>query len=140
MERCKYELFVEEYFGLKAEDTADYTQINTNYGQLVNLLAAFDQKYQKQVPILSWQCRYSNNEKSDKRGRWSRLCFYRGFLIAWISREHIDYGTFFTIKDFFPTNGNSDPCFSGIELDFEKAKEEVEKRFKKFLQTCVEVL
>ena len=85
----------------------------------------------------SWQSRYSNNEKSDKHGRWARLCFYRGFLIAWISRiEHIQAGTFYTISDFFPSNGNSDPCFVGKELDFEKAKEGVEKRFNEFLKAC----
>ena len=85
----------------------------------------------------SWQCRYSQNEKSDKHGRWARLCFYKALLIAWIGRiEHIDHGTFYTIKDFFPSNGNSDPCYVGKETDFEKAKEGVEKRWNELLKAC----
>jgi len=85
----------------------------------------------------SWQSRYSRNEESDKHGRWARLCFYRGFLIAWISRiDHIDRGRIYTVKDFFPTNGNDMPEFVGTELEFEKAKEGVEKRFNEFLKAC----
>lgn len=85
----------------------------------------------------SWQSRYSSNEKSDKHGRWARLCFYRGFLICWISRiEHVQAGTFYTVKDFFPTTGNDMPEYTGKETDFVKAKEGVEKRFNEFLKAC----
>lgn len=84
-----------------------------------------------------WHPRYSQNEETDKQGRWARLCFYKGLLIAWISRiEHIDYGTYYTVKDFFPSNGNSDPCYVGKDTDFEKAKEGVEKRFNEFIKAC----
>jgi len=84
-----------------------------------------------------WHPRYSQNEEPDKQGRWARLCFYRGFLIAWISRiEHVQAGKFFTVRDFFPTNGNSDPCYAGKETNFEKAKKGVEKRFNEFLKDC----
>jgi len=85
----------------------------------------------------SWQSRYSRNEKSDKHGRWARLFFYRGLLICWISRiEHVDLGTFYTVRDFFPTTGNDMPEYVGKETDFEKAKEGAERRFNEFLKTC----
>jgi hypothetical protein len=46
MERCKYELLVEEYFGIKADGSNinENTVITTDYGQLVNLLAMFEQR------------------------------------------------------------------------------------------------
>jgi len=42
MERCKYELFVEKYFGLNPENTTENTVINTDFGALCNLLAMFE--------------------------------------------------------------------------------------------------
>jgi hypothetical protein len=86
----------------------------------------------------TWEPRYSKTEISDKRGRWARLCFYKGLLICWINRiEHIEYGTFYTIKDFFPSTGNDMPEYTGKSADFVKAKEEAESRFKEFLNKCI---
>jgi len=83
-----------------------------------------------------WHPRYSNNEKPDKQGRWARLCFYRKFLIAWISRQQINETIMYVVTDYFPSNGNSSPCFVEATEDFEKAKEGVEKRFNEFLEAC----
>ena len=84
-----------------------------------------------------WECRYSQTEKGDKHGRWARLCYYNNKLICWINRiNHIDYGTFYSVKDFFPTIKQDDPCFYvGAEKkkDFDTLKKEVEERFKTFL-------
>ena len=41
IERCKYELFVEKYFGLNSNNTTEDTVITTDFGQLCNLLAMF---------------------------------------------------------------------------------------------------
>lgn len=43
-QRCQYELAVEKYFGLNPDETNENTPIETDYGQLVNLLAMFDQQ------------------------------------------------------------------------------------------------
>lgn len=82
----------------------------------------------------NWQTRYSSTEKSDRYGRWARLCYLGGLLIAWINRvEHVDYGTFYTVTDFFPSSGNDIPGYFGNETSFEKAREGIEKRFNEFL-------
>ena len=43
-DRCKYELFVEEYFGLVPVITNEESKVITDFGQLVNLLATFELK------------------------------------------------------------------------------------------------
>lgn len=43
--RCRYEVWVEEYFGLK-KTPAESDKIDCDYGQLVNLLATFDNERQ----------------------------------------------------------------------------------------------
>lgn len=83
-----------------------------------------------------WHTRYSQTEEPDKQGRWARLCFYRQFLIAWISRQQVNETVMYVVNDYFPTNGNSNPCFVEATEDFEKAKEGVEKRFNEFLKAC----
>jgi hypothetical protein len=84
-----------------------------------------------------WKTRYSTDEKSDNHGRWARLCFFNGFLISWINKmNHEKSGAYYIAKDFFPSNGNDMPTYSEVCFDFEKAKEEVEKRFNKFLKAC----
>ena len=83
-----------------------------------------------------WHSRYSNNDEPDKHGRWARLCFYRQYNIAWISRQVVNTTVMFVVTDFFPSNGNSNPCFVEATGDFEKAKEGVEKRFNEFLKAC----
>lgn len=42
----------------------------------------------------------------------------------------------FVVTDFFPSNGNTNPCFVEATDDFEKAKEGVETRFNEFLKIC----
>lgn len=83
--------------------------------------------------------RYSNDETSDRRGRWARLLFYNGNLICWISRiDHIDKGRFYSISDFFPTHNNDNPLYheSTKEKDFEQIVKEAEERFLSFLKSC----
>ena len=81
---------------------------------------------------LIWRARYSDSDLPDKHGRWSRLCFYNGLLISWISRINNGNRTMYTVRDFFPTTGNDMPEYSGLENDFETAKKGVEKRFNNF--------
>jgi len=84
-----------------------------------------------------WSCRYSSTEENDKHGRWARLCYYNNKLISWIERiDHVSYGRFFSVKDFFPTIMQDDPCYhigSERDKDFEVLKKEVEERFKSFI-------
>ena len=87
---------------------------------------------------LIWRNRYSDSNLPDKHGRWSRLCFYNGLLIAWISMvESIYHGKYYCVKDFFPSTGNDIPQFSGVEKDFEIAKKGVEERFNKFIEKII---
>jgi hypothetical protein len=85
-----------------------------------------------------WSNRYSNNDEKDRHGRWARICYYKGRMIAWISRvDHIDFGRYYRIVDFFPSVQNDSPCLViGMERekDFETIKQEVEQRFMEFLQ------
>ena len=83
-----------------------------------------------------WRPRYSDTELPDKNGRWSRLCFYNGLLIAWISRINNGNKIMYTVRDFFPTTGNDMPEYSGLENDFQTAKKGVEKRFNDFRNAC----
>ncbi|WP_159523765.1 hypothetical protein [Sunxiuqinia indica] len=83
-----------------------------------------------------WQTRYSQTDEPDNQGRWARLCFYRQFLIARISRVQVKETVIFVATDYFPTDGNSNPCFVDTKEDFVKAKEGVEKRFNEFIKAC----
>lgn len=51
MERCKYELFVEKYFGLNPLITNQETKMVVDFGQLVDLLASFDNSDNSKLPI-----------------------------------------------------------------------------------------
>lgn len=51
MERCEYELFIEKYFGLNADETTEKTEIKTDFGQLVNALAMFSEERARANPI-----------------------------------------------------------------------------------------
>lgn len=42
--RCRKELFVEKYFGLVPVITNEETKVITDFGQLVNLLAMFEEE------------------------------------------------------------------------------------------------
>ena len=78
----------------------------------------------------TWRSRYSDTDLPDKHGRWARLCFYNGLLIAWITTaDSIYHGKYFMVRDFFPSTGNDISQYSGVENDFEAAKIGVEKRF-----------
>ncbi len=81
----------------------------------------------------NWQPRYSDTNEPDKQGRWSRLCYCNEILIAWINR--VEYGgqIVFSVTDYFPSNGNSNPCYSGICDNLEDAKDGVEKRFEEVM-------
>lgn len=46
MEQCEFESAVIEYFGLQEESVNENSKIHTDFGQLVNLLAFYQQKVQ----------------------------------------------------------------------------------------------
>lgn len=85
-----------------------------------------------------WKCRYSETEDSDKHKRWARLCYYNNKLISWVSRiENDEVIKCYTIKDFFPSVMQDDPCLCRVECcgkDFEIIKKETEDRFKLFIE------
>ena len=88
-----------------------------------------------------WKCRYSETEDSDKHKRWARLCYYNNRLINWISRIENDKGDkYYSIKDFYPSLMQDDPCFFKVEFcdkDFEVIKKETEDRFKLFIKDII---
>lgn len=89
--------------------------------------------------VFIWANRYSSNDEPDKQGRWSRICYYKGKMISWVSRiNHIDHGLYYRINDFFPSIQNDSPCLSCMERikPFETIKQEVEQRFTEFLNIC----
>ena len=92
--RCGKELFVEEYFGLIPVLTNEETKVVTNFGQLVNLLAMFEEEInesKKTIETMSnttkginWssiiqngKVRYSESKKLEngaKQERFKDLC------------------------------------------------------------------
>lgn len=83
-----------------------------------------------------WRTRYSETDEPDKQGRWARLCYYNGLMIAWVNRHESMFGNFFyTVTDYFPSIKNDNPCFVGKYKDFNYAKSDVEERFNKFFET-----
>lgn len=88
-----------------------------------------------------WQCRYSETEESDKHKRWARLCYYNNRLICWVSRFENDEGDkCYSIKDFFPSIQQDDPCFFKVEFiekGFDIIKKEVEERFTSFIKELI---
>jgi hypothetical protein len=87
-----------------------------------------------------WICRYSNDGKSDKHGRWARLCYYKGKLFCWINRvDHIDYGRYYSTTDFFPTLNSDNPCLTkGIDKrEFSIIQKEAEDRINKFISEII---
>lgn len=83
-----------------------------------------------------WLPRYSDTDKPDKQGRWARVCFYGDFLICWISRQQVNETVMYVVKDYFPSSGDSDPCFIEATEDLEKAKSDAIKRFTDFINAC----
>ena len=83
-----------------------------------------------------WVSRYSETDEPDKHGRWARLCYYNGLMIAWIERHELMFGNYiYTVTDYFPSIKNDNPCFVGQHKNFDYAKSDVEKRFVNFLKT-----
>lgn len=84
----------------------------------------------------TWKSRYSPTDKSDKHGRWARLCYHNNQLIALVNRiEHIQHGTYFVVNDFFPSLQNDNPLYTGKESSFEAAKTGIETRFINFAKS-----
>ena len=83
-----------------------------------------------------WVPRYSDTDKFDVHGRWSRLCYVNGILIGWVNKLR-DVGIlkeYYTSRDFFPSNGHPDPLHVGAGKNFETLKEGLEKRFIEFVE------
>jgi hypothetical protein len=62
----------------------------------------------------------------------ARLVYYNGLLICWISKtNHIDWGLFYKIVDYFPSLNQDNPTYASHELhkDFEVILEETKERF-----------
>ena len=86
-----------------------------------------------------WKTRYSDTEESDKHGRWARLCFYNGLLIAWVSRiDHYNTGRIYSVHDFFPTTSNDMPEYCGTDNNFENIKKGIQERFNCFISKILE--
>lgn len=80
--------------------------------------------------------RYSKTDEKDKHGRWARLVYYRGNMIAWINRIEIYDTKFYKINDYFPSLMQANPCYSGKDTDFNLIISEVQNRFLTFLDSC----
>ena len=84
-----------------------------------------------------WVNQFGKGEEKDRRGRWAIQCLYHGTLIATIARvDHINYGRFYSTKDFFPSLKSSNPCrdvYQEKEKDIQKIIAAVEERFKSFI-------
>lgn len=78
-----------------------------------------------------WLSRYSATDKPDRYGRWSRLCYYRGYLIAWVN---LVKGKF-VVSEFFPTSSSDHPFFTGSYQSLIEAKQSVHMRYNCFLGT-----
>lgn len=106
-------------------------------------------KTEKQTNILPatvhWLPRYSETMEDDDTGRWARVAyagkldninlgFFRGKVcrweIAWIKKLHFNNKLYFTISYKYPNNGKS------MFDDLPKAKKEVEKTFRWFINMC----
>lgn len=84
-----------------------------------------------------WINQFGKGDEKDRRGRWAIQCLYHGTLIATITRvDHIDYGRFYSTKDFFPSSKSNNPCrdvSQEKETDIKKIIAAVEERFKSFI-------
>lgn len=80
--RCEYELYVEKYFGLNPNNTAEGTVINTDFGALCNLLAMFESETGRTDEELVKDILHILNEKAFGD------VFYRS-IIAWVNFEEV---------------------------------------------------
>lgn len=90
-----------------------------------------------------WVNRYSDNDTTDKHGRWSRICYYNGFYIAWINGNvyqeempNLEVSptgivNHFSVSLGFPTSQNQTGGY-GKFTDFKEAKKYVEEMFNDF--------
>ncbi len=90
-----------------------------------------------------WINRYSDNNNTDKKGRWSRVCYYNGFYIAWVNGSvyqeeipNLENGRIGLVNKFyvnlnFPTSMQQ---FSGGEIfnTIKEAKKYTEEMFNDF--------
>lgn len=90
----------------------------------------------------SWHARYSEDDNTDKFGRWSRICYYNGLYLAWVNGfvkgedEKLGNGKagivdFFTVSLGFSVSSQQ---HSGSEKfgSFDEAKKYVEEMFLDF--------
>ena len=79
-----------------------------------------------------WANRYSNTEKPDKQGRWARLCYCNGFLIATITC----HGEQYIVNYHFPAQVGSQFGIERIskDIDYEIVESGVEQAFKTFIE------
>lgn len=84
-----------------------------------------------------WGFRYSDTDKPDKHGRWMRICYYKENVICLISKTNDgDYGTYFKVHDFFPSQLSISPMLVETirDKDLDTIKKDVENRFIQFLK------
>jgi hypothetical protein len=90
-----------------------------------------------------WHDRYSSNEFTDDMGRWARIGYYNGFIIAWVSgmndadvklssnKHQIVTCNSFYVQLFFPCSSNQGGESKWFET-IEDAKKYAEEMFLDF--------
>lgn len=83
---------------------------------------------------LRWENRYSDTEKPDEMGRWARILFYKGLLIAWVRLTNFnDKSAVYTGRTYFPVNGRDLPFEHFTAKTSEEAMKHVESLWQKFI-------
>lgn len=83
---------------------------------------------------LKWVNRYSDTDEPDKHGRLARKLFYRKKHFCLITLESNLPIKKYKVYDYFPSNGNDSPCYSGLEdHDLTVLMHRAEQRLLKFL-------
>lgn len=82
--------------------------------------------------------RYSETNLPDKHGRWARVVYANDLQIAWISKVWIETKFFYSVKDYFPSIHNDNPCYSVvIDEKLEEVVEQVKNRFNNFISHII---
>lgn len=89
-----------------------------------------------QASDLIWVNRYSDTDQPDTHGRLARQLYYKGYFFSYIFREDLDENVpvHYSVRDYYPSNGNDSPCFIGVKYgDLDLLKEQAEERLLTFL-------
>lgn len=82
---------------------------------------------------LEIRTRYSETDESDKNGRWARLVYCNGRLIAWISLDK-NVPNYYLTRTFFPVHDNDMPLAHDHFETYQQAFEWVEYHWDQFLK------